>query len=313
MGDKASVYLWVAVQKVKETIPVYEICNLPGRNLQHSDFIAERFGDFLKIHPNLHLPHGHAFYHLLLFTKGGGYHTIDFNSFPVEIGQVYFMVPGQVHSWSFEGETDGYVINFSETFFQSFFKDNQYLDNFSFLSGETKDQVVKLNSYALREASVLMRQIIEEANSEELFHMDFARLQLLQFFILVAREGIREHEFQQYAQPGNAVIQNFRKLLNQNFHQYKLPRDYAAMLFVTPNYLNALCNDLLGKSAGEVIRERILLEAKRQLLNLDESIARIGYNLGFRDNSYFTKFFKKYTGLRPEDFRRELETTPLKT
>ena len=79
------------------------------------------------------------------------------------------------------------------------------------------------------------------------------------------------------------------------------------MLYVTPNHLNALCQDLLGKSAGEVIRERILLEAKRQLVNASAGIADVGYDLGFTDNSYFTKFFKKYTGTTPEAFRRGLE------
>ena len=78
------------------------------------------------------------------------------------------------------------------------------------------------------------------------------------------------------------------------------------MLHVTPNYLNARCNELLGKPAGAVIRERILLEAKRQLVNRDAGIAGIGYDLGFTDNSYFTKFFRKYTGLTPEAFRRDL-------
>jgi AraC-like DNA-binding protein len=79
------------------------------------------------------------------------------------------------------------------------------------------------------------------------------------------------------------------------------------MLYVTPNHLNAICRDLMGKPAGEIIRERILLEAKRMLVNAHTGIAGIGYHLGFTDNSYFTKFFKKYTGTTPEAFRRELQ------
>jgi AraC-like DNA-binding protein len=61
---------------------------------------------------------------------------------------------------------------------------------------------------------------------------------------------------------------------------------------------------MLGISAGEVIRNRVLLEAKRLLINLDLNIAEIGYRLNFNDNSYFTKFFKKYTGQLPEEFRK---------
>jgi len=61
---------------------------------------------------------------------------------------------------------------------------------------------------------------------------------------------------------------------------------------------------MLGKSAGEVIRDRVILEAKRLLVNLDLTITNIAGKLNFADNSYFTKFFKKYTGQTPEDFRK---------
>ncbi len=100
------------------------------------------------------------------------------------------------------------------------------------------------------------------------------------------------------------VLLNFRKLLNQHFFEKRLPKEYAAMLYVTTYYLNSICKDLLGKSAGEVIRDRILLEAKRLLVNGDISISEIAYRLNFKDTSYFTKFFKNYTGKTPKEFRK---------
>lgn len=293
-------------------MPVYDICALSGNGHQLADIIAEPFADYLKVHPNLHKAHGHSFYHMVLFTKGGGYHTIDFNHFPVEEGQVYFMVPGQVHSWSFEGDTDGYVVNFSEALFPAFLADQRYLERFRFFSGDATEQVVPLDRERLQKAVAILSQVVSAANGIGPFHQDAARMQLLLFFILVAGVETAGKEHPDKTQPNLLVLQNFRKLVGEYYNRYKLPKEYAAMLYVTPNYLNALCNDLLGKSAGDVIRERILLEAKRQLVNLDESIAGIGYNLGFTDNSYFTKFFKKYTGVTPEDFRRELQAPPTK-
>ena len=94
--------------------------------------------------------------------------------------------------------------------------------------------------------------------------------------------------------------------MNEYYNRKRLPKEYAAMLYVTPNHLNALCNDLLGKAAGEVIRDRVLLEAKRLLVNADINISEIAFQLDFKDNSYFTRFFKKYTGTTPEDFRRSV-------
>jgi len=292
------------MQKVNNTIPVYDICSLSGAGHLHADVIAERFAEYLKVHPNLHRAHGHTFYHLVLFTKGGGHHTIDFRKYPVEAGQIYFMVPGQVHSWAFEGDVDGYVVNFSDTLFSAFLHDNRHLERFGFLSGDMAEPVIQLQEGSWRKAAAILEQIVDEAGKAQSLAQDMLRVLLLSLFILAARAVGGDKSGPDSANPGLLVLHNFRKLLNQYFNKYKLPKDYAALLYVTPNHLNALCQDFLGKSAGEVIRERILLEAKRQLVNADSGIADIGYNLGFTDNSYFTKFFKKYTGTTPEAFRR---------
>jgi AraC family transcriptional regulator, transcriptional activator of pobA len=100
------------------------------------------------------------------------------------------------------------------------------------------------------------------------------------------------------------LLRNFEKLVEQHYKEKKLPREYAEMLFVTPNHLNTMCTTTAGKSAGELIRERVLLEAKRLLVNSQLSIAEIGYQLSFEDNAYFSRFFKKYTATTPESFRK---------
>jgi len=273
------------------------------------EVIAERFASYLAKHPNLHRAHGHSFYHMVVFTKGGGMHTIDFERFPVKRGAVYFMAPGQVHSWEFEGETDGYVINFSDSLFQSFLADNNYLGRFPFWSGNVSGSVFQLPEDALLYCTPLLDQLVLETTTAQAFNKDMIRVTLLSVFITIARAVGNTEERQDAHKPSLLLLQQFRKMVNQYYSQYKLPKDYAAMLYVTPNHLNALCNDLLGKAAGEVIRERILLEAKRRLVNADAGIAGIGYQLGFADNSYFTKFFKKYTGVTPEEFKRGLSGT----
>src|SRR3954469_14578985 len=96
----------------KEKIPVYDICALSKAGQpQQDNLLVERFGAYLYRHPHsLHHAHRHSFYHLVLFTKGGGTHTIDFNQFKVIPYQIYSMIPGQVHSWDFKGTMDGYII-----------------------------------------------------------------------------------------------------------------------------------------------------------------------------------------------------------
>lgn len=292
-------------QKAKH-IPVYDICALQSSTGSlHDDLIIEPFGAYLKRHPHLTVPHRHSFYHILLFTKGKGTHTIDFEQFPVTKGQIYFMIPGQVHSWQFEGETDGYVLNCSEHFLTSFLKNDRYVEQFPFLDGIAPNAVLQLNNPALDEVKHLMQQIQKEVTQKQPFAMDMIKMNLLQLFIAVSRNTGGQQVVQ--AQQHNAVtLRNFRKLVEQHFATLKLPKEYAAMLYITPNHLNALCKDQLGKQAGEIIRDRILLEAKRLLVNMDMQIASIAYELNFTDNSYFTKFFKKLTNITPEQFRKTI-------
>jgi len=292
------------MRKVKNTIPVVDICALRSMDHAHGEIVAEPFATYVEAHPNLHRPHRHSFYHLVLFTKGGGSHSIDFEQFPVAPGQIYFMKPGQVHSWSFEGETDGYVINFSEGLFHHFLADAAYLEQFRFFQGVAVDCVVFPNPAAYKTAKETIERIVDEVQGQEPMSADLVRCCLINLFITVSRSvpgssgGSRPQT--------QVLLHNFRKLLDTHFSEKRLPKDYASMLYITPNHLNALCKDLLGRSAGEVIRDRILLEAKRLLVNADISIAEIAATLDFTDNSHFTRFFKKYTAVTPEAFRKNI-------
>ena len=281
--------------------PVYDICKLS--DFQQEDLLISRFGAYLQKHRDLYFPHKHTFYHLVLFTKGGGTHAIDFKTFDVTPYQIYFMTPGQVHSWNFKGEVDGYVVHFSSSFFESFLLKNEYLDQFPFFSGIIDDAVIQIEPSLQQKIVSLFEDIIAESETTDRMSLDLIRAILLHIFILLSRTKTRQAEKQ--ALPYNyTLLKNFQKLIEKHFATLKLPRDYAELMYITPNHLNALCNDLLGISAGELIRNRILLEAKRLLINLDLTIAEISYQLNFNDNSYFTKFFKKYAGITPEEFRK---------
>ncbi|RYE22036.1 MAG: helix-turn-helix domain-containing protein [Sphingobacteriales bacterium] len=291
------------MKKVKNTIPVYDICTLNSSDHYNSPVIAEHFDKYLEAHPKLHLPHRHSFYHLVLFTKGGGFHTIDFEQFDVKAGQIYFMAPGQVHSWNFKGKTDGYVINFPEDVFDNFLSNKYYLEAFPFLQGIANEGVIDLDKTTSPEARNIFETLVENTHTQPTQALDMIRVSLIRLFILVNRSiTIKDTNT---ARPHNQLLlHNFRKLVDIHFAEKRLPKEYASLLYITPNYLNALCNDLIGESAGETIRKRILLEAKRLLINANYSISEIALQLNFTDNSHFTRFFKKYTNTTPEEFRR---------
>jgi AraC family transcriptional activator of pobA len=291
----------------KGKIPVYDICSLSkDKQVKQNDLLVERFGAYLNRHEHtLHHSHRHSFFHLVLFTRGSGTHTIDFNQFKVQPYQIYFMIPGQVHSWHFVGEVDGYIINFSDSLFRSFLLNPNYLERFQFFSGISEESVCQLPVEVHGKVTQLLEEIVTQSSNSRDGGIDMIRLLLMQLF-LVIENSCNVNNKKSITQQKQVLLRNFRRLIDQHYLSIKLPREYADLLYVTPNHLNALCQDLLGKTAGELIRDRILLEAKRLLTNADMTVTEIAYNLNFQDNSYFNRFFKKYVGITPDEFRKQL-------
>jgi len=286
-----------------KTIPIYDIGTLSKQ--QEHDLQASRFAPYINSHhKDLHSAHKHDFYHLVFFTNGAGMQTIDFQNFPVKPFQIYFMIPGQVHSWDFEGGVDGYIINFSAAFFQSFLLKANYLEDLPFFAGVVQDAVIDIPAELRDKIISLFEEIIHETEANSPLGADLVKAIMLQLFIQVARLGTT---IQQSIAPSYnyTLLRSFQKLIEKNYTQIKLPKGYAELLYITPNHLNALCNDLLGIPAGEVIRNRVVLEAKRLLINQDMTVQEIANHLNFADNSYFTKFFKKLVGATPEEFRKK--------
>jgi AraC-like DNA-binding protein len=287
----------------KPVLPTYSINNLAASEPASKDLVADRFAHYLDTHKDVHFPHKHSFYHLVYFSKGSGRHSIDFVNFPVEAGQIYFMIPGQVHSWDFSAKPDGYIVNFSEQYIHALIADPRYLDQFHFLSGRAKDQVITIPKKDRNKIGEILELIVQEGNSGLPLKDDLTRTALVQLLILVSRYPV-QHDSKQQHSFNSVLLKNFQKLIELHYKEKKLSKDYAAMLYVTPNHLNALCKDAVGQTAGELIRNRVLLEAKRLLVNARLGIAEIAMELNFTDNSYFTKFFKKYEGMTPDAFRK---------
>lgn len=289
----------------KQALPTYSICAIADTPVTKNDFMTDRFGHYLEAHKDLFFPHKHSFYHLVYFTEVSGSHSIDFINFQAEPGQIYFMTPGQVHAWHFKNKTEGYIINFSDNYIHSLLMNARYLDQFSFFSGNAAEQVVLVPVRERKAVEQLLESILKEDKAGAELKDDMIRTAMIQLFINVSRL-VAPKEKTTAASYNSVLLKNFQKMIELHFREKKLTRDYAAMLFVTPNHLNALSKQVTGKPAGELIRDRIILEAKRLLVNAGMSIAELATELGFEDNSYFTKFFRKYTGQTPESFRKSI-------
>ncbi|KQS36216.1 hypothetical protein ASG14_12365 [Pedobacter sp. Leaf194] len=242
---------------------------------------------------------------MVFFTQGNGQVGIDCSSFDVKPHRIYLMIPGQLQTYFCDENVEGYVVNFSVQFFNSFLLKVNYLDQFPYFKGALNNPVIQIPEAMQEEIIILFERMILEASGGKRLDIDMIKVLMIQLFIHIGRLTA-ETEKNVSECYKNIQIKKFLNLIETNLLDLKLPKEYARMLNMTTNHLNSLCNEVLGKSTGEVIRERIVMEAKRLMINYDLSISEIAYRLNFNDNSYFSKFFKKYTEMTPEAFRQNI-------
>jgi AraC family transcriptional regulator, transcriptional activator of pobA len=104
-------------------------------------------------------------------------------------------------------------------------------------------------------------------------------------------------------EPTGATVEALRKLVEEHFHKERQLAFYADKLAMTVDRLNDHVKRATGVTAGHLIRQRVLTEAKRQLVFTSQPIHEIAYDLAFSDPSHFARFFRKQTGTTPHEFR----------
>ncbi|HEY3589751.1 MAG TPA: helix-turn-helix domain-containing protein [Buttiauxella sp.] len=100
-----------------------------------------------------------------------------------------------------------------------------------------------------------------------------------------------------------SVINQFNQLVERHYREQFPVTHYAGVVGLSSVHLNNLCHEFYGCSALNVLHQRVLLEAKRSLLYTSMTISQVSDHLGFSDATYFSRFFRRYTGITPKNFR----------
>jgi AraC family transcriptional activator of pobA len=211
-----------------------------------------------------------------------------------------------VHAWQLSPETEGYVLFFSLEFYL-LGHPLKKLQQFPFYSTWLQKPLLLLKPEERSIVSGLLDHMETEYESRHWKQEDIIRDYLDILFIQLTR-------FYQAA-PASSLpaggtlseLQQLVTLIDLHFKQHEPVSFYADQLHVTPKQLNEVCRQALSKTTTELIQERVILEARRLLLHSDLTITQIASELGYFDNSYFTRFFKKNTGQTPEQFRQSLK------
>ncbi|MCK2183927.1 helix-turn-helix domain-containing protein [Halomonas getboli] len=99
-------------------------------------------------------------------------------------------------------------------------------------------------------------------------------------------------------------LQAYQTLIEAHYAEQPGIEWFAERLGITSAHLNLLCRRLAGRSALQLLHERLLLEAKRQLIYTNMTVGEVADGLGFSEPAYFTRFFKRLAGTPPRDFRQ---------
>lgn len=244
-------------------------------------------------------PHVLSFYEIFLVTRGRGTLTLDGRSYPVSAGQVFFTSPGQPRQWLVRN-LDGLCLFFTAEFVEDFFKDPLFLFTLPYFHRDASDLHLSLKPMEAAMLGARFHAMQREIRRLRADSPHALRAALYETLIQLSRVyGDRAGE----APRENATALRLRRLIEHHFRENHQPADYARRLRITVGHLNHLSRRHLGRTAGVVIRERLALEAKRQLIHTDATAAEVAYSLGFKDPAYFARFFRRATGTSPTSFR----------
>jgi len=200
-----------------------------------------------------------------------------------------------------DGHTEGWMIHFEENFFTRRYTDHA-LYQFSFF----KEQRTSPYDIGLEEVAG-WPFILETMHREYLNRRPDANNILRSYLNIIMGTISRQIHSRPQELPRSEKEEKiiaFERLLGEYYRTQRFPSYYADQLFISSNYLNRLCKERRGVSAGQMIRQRVLLEAERLLIHTYKNISEVSFLLGFDNVSYFITFFKKKYGVSPDEFRK---------
>lgn len=245
-----------------------------------------------KTHPHKH----DGYFELIFISEGEGFHWIETENFQVNCPDLFFLKPGQLHYWQFTAIPKGFVLMFKEELLNPL-EDNSILQMIRQLNEVTHIHLENETAF-----QAILEDILEVYRSDSSYARDILLGYLKVLFGKIASLSLSPSKSIGSAIP-QSLCERFLAILPTKCPDLHKVSDYAALLHTSPQNLNQTCRKKIGKSAGELISDQMLLEAKRNILHTDQNINEIADLLHFNDASYFVKFFKKHTGETPHQYR----------
>jgi len=296
-----SVYAW----RMANALPLFHLYGDPPDD-QAFDFIhVETIASRSSLHDwTIHAHRHRNLFQILLIERGSG--DMRYEAAHLPFGSpVAILVPAAIaHGFRFEPEvTQGWVLTFTED--AAVALADRAGEALARLRALAAHPIVPINDEAMRTRLLaLCSELFEESSLGREGYRVAMRGLLALIAVGVARlAASRARTGSVTLQPADATVSQLRTLVDEFFHREHQLAFYAEKLDMTVDRLNDHVKRATGVTAGHLIRQRVLTEAKRQLVFTTQPIQDSAEELAFSDPSHFARFFRKHTGTTPHEFR----------
>ncbi len=237
-------------------------------------------------------------YIFFLLTNGSGMLKVDLKDIQLTAGQLYYILPSQIHYRIKADRAEGWFlavdISLIPPDFRAVFENPPGIQVPCSLTPRELKQYSNL-------LDLLYDEYIERRNDK--YYLQIVHM-LVQSFLALAASIYDPVETTDNKHTRSAdLARQFKKLLAAHSHTIKSPSDYASKLNVSLGYLNETIKKVTGSTVSYWIQQEVFNEAKRLLYHSDDDIKQIAHQLGYADDSYFSRFFRKASGMSPVKFR----------
>ncbi len=245
-------------------------------------------------------------YSLIWIQKGSGKLNSELHEYEFTENMLLSFSPYQPFTLCFDGEAKGTVIQFHPDFF-CIHKHHQEVACHGVLFNNIYDTpTVRVDEKSAMNFEMVVDQLKEEIKKSALAQYELL-ISYLKIFLITASRLKREQQVDSEDSPVNKeepyILQNLKNYIETHYKTKHSASDYADMLAITPKALTKITKSHFNKTLTDLISERIVIEAKRELYLTNKTIKEIAFELGYNDEYYFSRFFKKNADVSPQIYR----------
>lgn len=242
-------------------------------------------------------------YQVFFLEKGKGRYQIDFHEFEIDGAGIFCLSPGQVLTVESEKIKVGHRVSFNKEFYCVEAHGKAIGCNGVLFNNTHRATFLQLPPGKIPYFHQLVENMINELQHPGKAHLEMLETYLRMIFIEVLRLQDVPPPSSSCCDEDVRLAADFIALVEKHFRTMRTVSDYADRLYVAPKSLAKRLKEHGYKTPTEIIRDRIVLEAKRDLRYTQKSIKEIAYDLGFEDAAYFTRYFKKSEQDSPQMYR----------